>query len=302
MITYIYGDLFQSPAKVLVNAVNTVGVMGKGIALDFKKIYPEMFQRYQALCENGQFSVGQLWLYKTPHKWILNFPTKQHWRNPSRIEYIETGLQNFAATYEQRRIDSISFPLLGCGNGELDWETQVRPLMEKYLGGLPIPVYIHSLSRQKQSIAEHRNFKEIKTWLRSEPRNLAFSEVWDDLVTLISEGLYLETANDNERFQVRINLNEDRGIEIIRSSKPVLMAYDLLVDLWQQLRAAGYLNGQSFTAGLDQYARYLMPLFSRLDYVQAVETSFQGIGVQQALQLVAPAKSQPRQELVLEHG
>ncbi|MCC7430560.1 macro domain-containing protein, partial [bacterium] len=82
MINYIKGSLFESPAKVLVNTVNTVGAMGKGIAKTFKLLYPEMFEAYQKLCENKQFKVGELWLYKTPNKWILNFPTKKHWKSP----------------------------------------------------------------------------------------------------------------------------------------------------------------------------------------------------------------------------
>ena len=143
MITYVVGDLFTSPAKVLVNTVNTVGVMGKGIAKDFKRIYPEMFERYQYFCEQGMFNVGQLWLYKTPHKWILNFPTKEDWRGKSKIEYLEKGLRKFKDTYDEKGIESISFPMLGCGHGGLDWEREVQPLMEKYLQPLPINVYIH---------------------------------------------------------------------------------------------------------------------------------------------------------------
>ena len=91
MITYVVGDLFRSPARVLVNTVNTVGVMGKGIAKDFKFIYPEMFKQYQVLCEKNLFNIGQLWLYKTHHKWILNFPTKKHWRQPSQEKKMIKG-------------------------------------------------------------------------------------------------------------------------------------------------------------------------------------------------------------------
>src|SRR5437773_477164 len=114
MITYVKGTLFESPAKTLVNTVNTVGVMGKGIAKRFKEIYPEMFSKYQHLCENKQLQIGKLWLYKTEHKWILNFPTKVHWRQPSRPEYIEEGLRAFAASYPTQGITSIAFPRLGC--------------------------------------------------------------------------------------------------------------------------------------------------------------------------------------------
>ena len=104
MITYISGNLFESPAHVLVNTVNTVGVMGRGIAKTFKRIYPEMFSEYQVRCQNQKLQIGNLFLYKTNNKWILNFPTKRHWRNPSRPEYIdkrvaETGVHPFVNRY-----------------------------------------------------------------------------------------------------------------------------------------------------------------------------------------------------------
>jgi O-acetyl-ADP-ribose deacetylase (regulator of RNase III) len=144
MLTYLQGDIFQSSAKVLVNPVNTAGVMGKGLALEFKKRYTAMFQEYRTLCENGQFQVGDLWLYKSPDKWILNFPTKRHWRDKSRLEDIETGLQRFVAIYQQEAITTIAFPKLGAGLGGLDWESQVRPLMEGYLAPLPIEISIYT--------------------------------------------------------------------------------------------------------------------------------------------------------------
>ncbi|HEY0829014.1 MAG TPA: macro domain-containing protein [Bacilli bacterium] len=165
MITYVEGDLFESPAKVLVNTVNTLGTMGKGIAKDFKTIYPEMFQKYELLCKTNQFQMGQLWLYKTNHKWILNFPTKEDWRQPSKLEYIEVGLKKFVSTYADAGVTSISFPMLGCGAGGLNWE-KVRPLMEKFLNDLPIDVYIH-LFLKGPIEPEQRNIQEIKKRLRS---------------------------------------------------------------------------------------------------------------------------------------
>ena len=172
MITYIEGNLFESPAKVLVNTVNTKGVMGKGIALTFKRIYPAMFELYRDHCEQGRFEIGRLFLYKTRHKWILNFPTKKHWRNPSRLEYIEAGLRTFTASYAKMGITTIAFPALGCGNGELDYEVQVKPLMEKYLGQLSISTLIY-LGKQRIEPPEHRDAKNISNWLRSEPSCLA---------------------------------------------------------------------------------------------------------------------------------
>ena len=140
--TYVQGDLFQSNAKVLINPVNVMGVMGKGLALEFKKRYPVMFEEYHILCENGQLKIGDLWLYKASDKWVLNFPTKQHWREKSTLEIIETGLQKFVTIYDQETITSIAFPKLGSGLGGLDWDTQIRPLMEQHLQPLPIEIFI----------------------------------------------------------------------------------------------------------------------------------------------------------------
>jgi hypothetical protein len=96
-----------------------------------------------------------LHLYRGTHKWVLNFPTKKHWRNASKPEYIEAGLKTFVAGYMRAGITNIAFPRLGCGNGELDWESQVRPLMEKYLSRLPIDVFVHHY-RGGNQVAEHR--------------------------------------------------------------------------------------------------------------------------------------------------
>lgn len=129
MIEYVEGDIFNSPAQVIVNTVNTVGVMGKGLALSFKKRYPEMFASYRSACEKRQLKTGKLMLWYAPDHWILLFPTKENWRNPSKLEYIENGLIKFVNTYAEKNITSIAFPKLGCGNGELNWD-DVRPLME----------------------------------------------------------------------------------------------------------------------------------------------------------------------------
>ena len=143
-LIYLKGDIFSSPAQVITNPVNTVGIMGKGLAADFKKKYPAMFRKYKDLCTNKKFSVGQLWIFEdAPDYRILLFPTKQHWKGKSKVEYIDAGLKKFADTYEQKKITSIAFPMLGCGHGGLNWEKEVKPLMEKYLDSLPIKIYIY---------------------------------------------------------------------------------------------------------------------------------------------------------------
>ncbi|MEO1666062.1 MAG: macro domain-containing protein [Chloroflexota bacterium] len=143
MIRYQHGNLMDSPAQTLVNPVNTVGVMGKGLALLFKQQYPAMFKQYKTLCSTGDIAIGKLWLYKSDAKWVLNFPTKQHWRSKSKLEYVEAGLRAFVAMYADAGITSAAFPMLGCGAGGLDWRTQVRPLMEQYLSSIPIGISIY---------------------------------------------------------------------------------------------------------------------------------------------------------------
>ena len=142
MIEYVKSSIFDSPAQTLVNPVNTVGIMGAGLALEFKKRYPKMYTAYRDLCENGLFSIGTLWIYYDK-KNVLNFPTKKHWRHPSELIYIKLGLKEFVNTYENMVITSISFPKLGTGYGGLNWEKEVQPLMEEYLNDLPIKTFIH---------------------------------------------------------------------------------------------------------------------------------------------------------------
>lgn len=143
-VKVVQGDLFDSSAQTLVNTVNCVGAMGKGIALEFKKRYPAMYKRYKELCEQGYIKVGSLWLYKADDgKWILIFPTKIDWRNPSELDYVIQGLDKFIATYKERGITSIAFPMLGCNNGGLD-KSLVLMIMREYLNtcdGLDAEIY-----------------------------------------------------------------------------------------------------------------------------------------------------------------
>ena len=138
--------IFDSSAQTLVNTINCVGVMGKGLALEFKNRYPAMFDKYKSFCDKGVFKPGVLWIYKAEDgKWILNFPTKIDWKNPSKIEYIEEGLKKFVEIWSEKGITSVAFPLLGCSNGGLNPD-EVIPIMEKYLNqceGLDVTIYDH---------------------------------------------------------------------------------------------------------------------------------------------------------------
>ena len=142
MLKFTRGNLFESEAQTLVNTVNIVGVMGKGIALEFKKRYPGMFEEYRQRCNDGRLGIGKLHLYKTGGHWILNLPTKRHYRGKSRLEYVEAGLGTLRDNYAECGITSIAMPALGCGLGGLNWG-EVRALIEEYLGDLPIEIEVY---------------------------------------------------------------------------------------------------------------------------------------------------------------
>lgn len=138
----IIGDIFESRCLTIVNTVNCMGVMGKGIALEFKKRYPGMFLDYVNKCNAGQVKTGTPYVFdNVDGTKILVFPTKDHWRSPSRLSYVVDGLDWFVENYKKFNITSIAFPPLGCGNGGLSWSV-VGPIMYQKLRKLPIEVEI----------------------------------------------------------------------------------------------------------------------------------------------------------------
>lgn len=140
MIRYVRGDILKTEAEALVNTVNCVGVMGRGIALRFKEAYPANFKAYAAACRRGEVQPGRLFVFDTGRltkpRYIINFPTKRHWRGKSRIEDIEAGLAALVEELRSRNIRSIAIPPLGSGLGGLDW-AEVRPRIERALAALP---------------------------------------------------------------------------------------------------------------------------------------------------------------------
>jgi O-acetyl-ADP-ribose deacetylase (regulator of RNase III) len=294
MLTYVVGDLFQSPAKVLVNTVNTVGVMGKGIAKDFKTFFPEMFIGYQRLSEQKRIDIGKLYLWRGPYKWVLNFPTKKHWRYPSKPEYIEAGLKKFVAGYAHYSFSSVAFPQLGCGHGELDWEEQVQPLMERYLSNLPIDVFIH-LYRKDPFALEHKDIEETKRWLRSEPESLAFAEVWEDLLDVLSRRPSFTMLGTETRFGVRHTTHPEEGL-VFTDGEDLFVPQDALLDAWQHLRSVGFLTPEGLTQGLDLHAGKVMTLLAELPYLKLANVAAQRDGATKkfalAIQLVPRAAAQ----------
>ena len=144
MFKALIGDLFASQAQARVNTVNCVGIMGKGVAQEFKKRYPLMFEDYAEKCDRKQVRLGEPYLYRDRSGvLIVNFPTKDHWRSPSRLSDIERGLDYFVRHHGEWGVKSVAFPPLGCGNGGLSWE-EVGPLMYGKLQRLQIDVEVYA--------------------------------------------------------------------------------------------------------------------------------------------------------------
>ena len=155
MTREIHGNIFDSKSDCLVNTVNCVGAMGKGIALEMSLRFPEMEKEYKEKCARHEIEIGKLWLYKEPESGqkILNFPTKFNFRYPSKMSYIEDGLRYFSEHYHEYDIESIAFPLLGAANGKLE-KGQVLDVMHRYLDpidDLEIEIYLNDAPKSAQT-------------------------------------------------------------------------------------------------------------------------------------------------------
>lgn len=141
-IEYKDGNMFNEPVEAIVNTVNCVGVMGKGVALEFKRRWPQNFKAYKRLCDDKMLSPGNVFVFENndfldnKHRYLINFPTKDHWRSKSRIDYINSGLKNLISELRRLDIRSVAMPPLGCGNGGLEWD-EVRHVIEDRASELP---------------------------------------------------------------------------------------------------------------------------------------------------------------------
>ncbi len=158
MIKFTKGNILTADVEALVNTVNTVGVMGKGIALAFKKAFPLNYKLYKKVCDNKEFSFGSMFTTNTGQitpKFIVNFPTKEHWKGRSKIEFVENGMKKLVETIKTNNIKSIAIPPLGCGNGGLKWDV-VKPIILNELknidGDIEIIIYEPGFNNQTVSV------------------------------------------------------------------------------------------------------------------------------------------------------
>jgi O-acetyl-ADP-ribose deacetylase (regulator of RNase III) len=165
MIKFVEGNLLEAPAEALVNTVNEVGVMGKGIALMFSEAFPENMDAYVAACEEGRIHIGHMFVTENKElvqpRWIVNFPTKKHWRGDSKIVWIREGLHDLVRVIQKKKIRSIAVPPLGCGNGGLEWPL-VRQEIESALGTLTdVEVLIYKPTRTYQNVSKKEGLEKL---------------------------------------------------------------------------------------------------------------------------------------------
>jgi O-acetyl-ADP-ribose deacetylase (regulator of RNase III) len=164
MITFRQGNLLESRAQALVNTVNTVGMMGKGIALMFRERFDANYKRYSAACKAGEVKTGRMFITDANElngpRWIVNFPTKQHWRAPSRMEWITEGLKDLRRFLLEQKVESVAIPPLGAGNGGLEW-SGVREQIEAALGDLDVEILVFEPTSQYQNVAKRKGVEKL---------------------------------------------------------------------------------------------------------------------------------------------
>ena len=266
MLIYRRTSLLESPAQTLVNTVNCVGVMGKGLAQAFKDRDPAMFSAYKKVCEQGLLEPGKLWLWRGAESWTLNFPTKKHWRNPSKLDWVESGLKKFASAYEAQGIKEVSFPRLGCGNGGLDWE-DVRPLMERYLLPLPIPIFIHDYS---VDIGLPEHLERIAETVRNAlPANPTFDTFMESLKRAVDLG-GSEFVELSTRETLGASMDEAGDLRIESSEGSWEFEPEDLRGVWYGLQK-GLVTKKSASWSVVGGGRPLLSILSVLPHVRPIE-------------------------------
>jgi O-acetyl-ADP-ribose deacetylase (regulator of RNase III) len=271
MLIYRRTSLFESPAQTLVNTVNCVGVMGKGLAHEFKLREPAMFKAYKRICDEKALEPGKLWLWRGQSSWVLNFPTKVHWKNASKIEWVEWGLQKFVSAYAAQGISEISFPRLGCGNGQLEWD-DVRPLMEHYLSQVSIPVYIHDYTVDV-GLPEH-----LETVAAALRRGKQEDQTYEGFVANIKKALEISrgdwaTLGDFTKFQAE--MKDDNNLSINISNETHTLEADDLRGVWLELQSGLVTERQAGWAARE-LGSPLLSILSALPNVRPLEIQRKG--------------------------
>lgn len=287
-IEFVTGDLFHAKTQAIVNTVNCVGVMGKGVALEFKKRWPENFKTYKNKCDQDEIQIGKMFVFdnngslfenSSDFEYLINFPTKKHWRSKSKIEYIIEGLEDFVLEVKRLNIKSVAIPPLGCGNGGLQWG-QVMPLIVDKVSELPNVQWVIYQPKEKISEPEHENIPQEMTIPRA-----AMVKVLGDFASYFG-GSYTRLSIQKlvyfmQALEVNFNLEfskENYG----PYSKELHFA---LKTMEKQHYLAGYEANEEITvksaayAAADQYleknTKYLISTFTKLSHlVEGFESPF----------------------------
>lgn len=297
MIHFLTGDILESDAEALVNTVNTMGIMGKGVALQFRRAFPSNFKAYVEACKNDKVTIGKMFVVRDQNftsgkKIIINFPTKSNWRKPSEYAYIEMGLQDLRKVIEEEHIKSLAIPPLGAGNGGLDWQ-KVKVLIQKYLTDIPAHVVVYEPTAL---ILEHLKKERVKL---TAARSLLLYVLYD----LVRNGEYVSEFSSEkvcyflQRFgaekhlglkfepnfygpysgKVRFVLNALNGSYIMGYSdmnkkpfEPLTLVADGYKDVAEVIEGNPELSGiaertVNFLTGF--YADFALELLSSLDYI-----------------------------------
>ncbi len=231
-IQYLKGDIFDSKAQVIVNTVNCQGVMGKGLALAFKERFPDMFTVYQQDCKAGKLHIGRPTIYTKSTPWILNFPTKNYWRYPSKLEYLEKGLEFLIAHYKKVGITSIAFPKLGAQNGKLSWD-EVGPLMAKYLSQLNIDVYIYIAEGDREYQYDPKLVNQIKerAWKDFSEIALSIDRLRKEIALGLADAKKIAKQRETKEFTTQADIDSiDKLAKISLKRIKVYINQQLLVN------------------------------------------------------------------------
>lgn len=322
MIKILIGDLFESKAETIVNTVNCVGVMGKGIAQLFKQRFPTMFKDYVQRCNSSLVKPGIPYLYTDiTGTSIINFPTKNHWRSPSKLDDVITGLDFFIEKYKEWGIKSVAFPPLGCGNGGLEWAA-VGPIMYQRLSALDIPVEIYApygTPKQQLSI-EFLSQAVANTHFIKAYKQKKLNVAWIGLLEIVNQLQQQPYANPVGRtiFQKISYTFTEQGVDTgfhfkqgsygpfsaeIKESLSVLANANLLYE--QQLgRMTALKIGTEYEAVKSQYAEQIKPLEKKInktvDLFSRIKTTAQAEEVTTVLYAARQLKKDRRDESVSE--
>lgn len=286
-LTFKKGDMFAEPVEALVNTVNCVGVMGKGVALEAKQRWPENYRAYKALCDARGLRPGQMFVFDAKRlfgaegpRYIINFPTKDHWRGKSKLSYVSEGLDALVASIEKYKISSVALPPLGCGNGGLDWN-DVRELIVDKLSALKDTSIVVFSPRDAADEPEHASTSLAMTYGRAvllralgdleAPFNGAF-----DRITLQKIAYFLQVLG------VRLNLQFSRNLhgpysETLRKAYIALEKKKMISgfstnDRLARVTPAGYAAADEFLA---ENPRDEIDIIGRLDkLVQGYESPY----------------------------